>query len=331
MSVSYLKQPPAMLAVFLEPFNRFINDNSLTEITVNRPGELWTESSKGWICHDMPELTYDHCRQIATLVASYNGRNESPIISGTLPSGDRIQVVIPPAVEPNTVSITIRKPSVIDFTLDDIDKNGGFALYEKVGLVLKDFEKQLLTLLDQHRIKEFLALAVKHHRNIILAGKTGSGKTTVMKALTKCIPQNERLITIEDVHEVFLKEHKNKVHMFYDRDNTGGITSKQALESCLRMKPDRILLAELRGSESWDYLKAIGSDHSGITTMHAAGAVESFAQLASLIKDSPTGQHLDSDYILRRLHTTIDIVLYYQNRKLMEVYYNPEKKLELLA
>lgn len=181
---------------------------------------------------------------------------------------------------------------------------------------------------------EFMDLAVRSQRNILIVGKTGSGKTTVTKSLIRSIPLDERLITIEDVHELFLHQHPNKVHLFYSREDEGGskVTPKQALASCLRMKPDRILLAELRGDESWEFIKSVNTGHPGsISTMHANGAFEAFEQLTALIKDSRTGAHLDTGYIKHRLFTTLDIVLFYHKRKLREVYYDPNLKLKYLT
>ncbi len=98
------------------------------------------------------------------------------------------------------------------------------------------------------------------------------------------------------------------------------------------MKPDRILLAELRGDEAWEFVKSVNTGHPGsISTMHANGAYEAFEQLTALIKDSKTGAHLDVAYIKNRLFTTLDIVLYYSKRKLKEVYYDPEHKRKLLG
>ncbi len=322
-------QPTGMLAEYLLPLQGFLNDDSLTEICINRPREVWTEGSQGWQRHDMPELSFMHCRQLATLIASYNGKSvsiDNPVLSSALPDGERVQVIIPPACEASTVSITIRKPSMIDKTLDELDAEGAFkeVKYEDEGL--KPFEHELLALKAENKIKEFLDLAVRSMRNILIVGKTGSGKTTVTKSLTRSIPVEERLITIEDVHEIFLNNHQNKVHLFYAREDEGGskVTPKQALASCLRMKPDRILLAELRGDEAWEFIKSVNTGHPGsISTMHANGAFETFEQLTALIKDSKTGANLETDYIKNRLYSTIDIVLFYHKRKLREFYYDP--------
>jgi type IV secretion system protein VirB11 len=98
------------------------------------------------------------------------------------------------------------------------------------------------------------------------------------------------------------------------------------------MKPDRILLAELRGDEAWEFIKSINTGHPGsISTMHANGAYEAFEQLTALIKDSRTGAHLDTAYIKHRLFTTLDVILFYHKRKLQEIYYDPEFKRKQLG
>ncbi|WP_167496607.1 P-type DNA transfer ATPase VirB11 [Desulfopila sp. IMCC35006] len=329
-------QSTEMLDEYIKPLVEFLNDSTLNEVCVNRPGEIWTEGENGWTCHKSDSLDFSYCRQLATLIAGYNKKSispEKPVLSATLPGGERIQIIIPPACEASTVSITIRKPSKIDKTLDQLETEGSFEEYEDVPDDLKPFEHELVKLKQEKRIKEFLDLAVKRHRNILIVGKTGSGKTTITKSLTRSIDPKERLVTIEDVHELFLHHHPNKVHLFYTREDESGakVTSKQMLASCLRMKPDRILLAELRGDEAWEFIKSVNTGHPGsISTMHANGALETFEQLTALIKDSKTGTHLDTKYIKERLVTTIDIILYYNNRKLREIYYEPEKKRQKL-
>jgi len=330
-------QSSAMLDEYLIPIQLFLDDDALTEICINRPREIWTEGHSGWKRYDMPELTFQHCRQLATLIASYNGKSisaEKPVLSAALPNGERVQVIIPPACEQNTTSITIRKPSVIDKTLDELNTEGAFQEVSMTQDGLKPFEHELLQLKGENKIKEFLDLAVRTQRNILIVGKTGSGKTTVTKSLIRSIPLDERLITIEDVHELFLNQHANKVHLFYAREDEGSskVTPKQALASCLRMKPDRILLAELRGDEAWEFIKSVNTGHPGsISTMHANGAFEAFEQLTALIKDSRTGAHLDTNYIKHRLFTTIDIILFYHKRKLREIYFDPNLKLKYLT
>jgi len=330
-------QSSTMLDEYLAPLLPFLQDSSLTEICVNRPFEVWTEGRSGWSQHAVPYLSFAHCRQLATLIASFNGKaitSDKPVLSASLPTGERVQVLIPPACEAFTVSITVRKPSIIDKTLEELDREGAFTACADVSDDLQPFEQELLRLKEQRSVMAFLDLAVRRHRNILIVGKTGSGKTTVTKSLIRSIPAVERLITIEDVHELALNHHGNKVHLFYGRDDEGGapVTAKQALTACLRMKPDRILLAELRGDEAWEFIKSVNTGHPGsISTMHANGAFEAFEQLTALIKDSRAGAHLDTAYIKHRLFTTLDIVLFYQQRQLREIYYDPGYKRQQLG
>lgn len=327
----------SMLEEYLLPLASYLTDKDVTEIAVNRPGEVWTESSQGWQTFDAPDLSFEHCMQLATLIASYNNKAitaHKPIMSASLPTGQRVQVIIPPACEGRTVSITVRNHSDEDKSLEQLEAEGAFANYEVVKDELQPFEHELLKLLKERRIPEFLDLAVTSRRNILVVGKTGSGKTTVAKSLIQRIPASERLVTIEDVHELRLRKQKNKVHLFFTREGEGSfkVMVKDALAACLRIKPDRILLAELRGDEAWEYSKSVRTGHPGsISTAHANSAREAFDQLTSFIKDSATGAHLDATYIKHILYTTIDIVLYYDKRQLREIYYEPEFKREQLA
>jgi type IV secretion system protein VirB11 len=114
---------------------------------------------------------------------------------------------------------------------------------------LLPFERELVELKDAGRYADFLRLAVRKHQTIVVSGKTGSGKTTFMKGLVEEVPKHERLITIQDTAELTLPNHPNVVHLFYSKDaqGTARVTAKSLLEACLRMKPDRIFLAEVRG------------------------------------------------------------------------------------
>ena len=141
----------------------------------------------------------------------------------------------------------------------------------------------------------FMRLAVRARKNILVSGATGSGKTTWTKALIREIPGDERLVTIEDARELALEGHPNHVRLYYSKGDQGlaRVTPKQLLECCLRMRPDRILLAELRAEEAFDYLRNVNSGHPGsITSVHATSAELAFEQLMLLVKQSAGGQGL---------------------------------------
>src|SRR6185437_12623554 len=170
-------------------------------------------------------------------------------------------------------------------------------------------ETELIRLLNSKNYESFMRLAVVSRKNILVSGATGSGKTTWTKALIREIPAEERLITIEDAQELVLDRHVNHVRLFYSKDGQGlaRVTPKQLLESCLRMKPDRILLAELRSEEAFDYLRNVTSGHPGsITSVHAASAELAFEQLVLLVKQSPAGRELPREDIKQFLYLLVD-------------------------
>lgn len=214
------KQSSEMLAEYIEPLLVFLDDDILNEICVNRPREVWTEGSGGWKRHEAPALNHQHCRQLAILIANCNGKSISkgkPVLSAALPGGERVQVIILPACEPHTVSIKIRKPSLADKTLDELEDEGAFdeVLIVDVKGDLLPHENELMKFRNAKKIKEFLNTAMKHGLKLINVGKTDSGKTTISKSITNCIPKHERLVMVEDVHEIFLNEHPNKLYFLF--------------------------------------------------------------------------------------------------------------------
>lgn len=320
----------------LGPLDEALQEPGITEVAINRPGQYWLEGPNGWLSRDAPSLTYDACSRLATLIATFNHKRIGqlqPVLSGQLPAGQRAQVVLPPACRANTVSLTFRRHNPRVFSLNDLDEGGSFKLYKPRPVGLQEFERELLELKNSGRIAEFLRLAVRTHRNIGITGATGSGKTVVTNALMQEIPLTERLITVQDVSEL-RPPHPNVVELFFSREEEGGhtVSAKTMLASCLRMKPDRIIIAEIRGDEAWEYLKALGTGHRGsITTWHADSEREAFDQLAAFVKDSKTGAHLDIEYVKHRIRTTIDIVIHYSKRQLEGIYYDPEARLRRLV
>ena len=304
----------AVVRELLSPFAPFLDDGSLYEVIVNRPGQVLTEGSGGWRTHDLPELSFEKLMRLARAVASFSHQSideTRPILSATLPGDERIQIVIPPATTRNTVSITIRKPSSVTFSLDDLEEREFFSETRKANDDASGQDQNLLALYRAGRFKEFLREAVIARKNIIISGATGSAKTTLSKALITYIPKHERIISIEDTPELFIPQ-PNHVRLFYSKGAQGLSTAgpKELLESCLRMRPDRILLQELRDGTAFYYVRNVNSGHPGsITTVHAASAELAFQQLALLVKESEGGRNLDRDDIDKLLRMSIDVVV----------------------
>ena len=287
----------------------------LTELCINGPGEVFLETGQGWTCQAVPSLDFDWCWRFAKLVANYTRQrvDEShPLLCGALPSGERVQIAMPPATLQGRVAISIRRPAQTRWSIDDLAETGALRDTRAVCVPGDPIEGELRGLLATERYAAFLRLAVRSRRNILVSGPTGSGKTTWTKALIAEIPPDERLITIEDAPELALDAHPNHVRLFYSKDDQGlsRVTPKQLLEACLRMKPDRILLAELRSEEAFDYLRNVNSGHPGsITSVHASSAALAFEQLVLLIKQSPGGRGLARRDIRCLLRGLVDVVI----------------------
>jgi type IV secretion system protein VirB11 len=344
--VASFTRPPAVaessaLDLTLRALRPVLTDREVTEICINRPGEAYIETREGWRCEPLAFATFEWCQSLARLVANSTRQRidaESPLLSAALPGGERIQIVLPPATTPGTVAITIRRPADEVWTLDELERRGVFRATRRACDAPDGTENELLRLLEAKEYQAFLRLAVERRRNILVSGPTGSGKTTFTKALIREIPAGERLITIEDAKELVLDGHENHVRLFYSKDDQGQarVTPKQLLESCLRMKPDRILLAELRGEEAFDYLRNVNSGHPGsITSIHAASAELAFEQLVLLVKQSRAGQELAREEIKHLLYLLIDVVVQFgiehRQRCIKEIWYDPARKHRTLA
>lgn len=320
----------------------------VSEVCVNRPGEIWVEAGGQWVRHEAPSLDLEHLLALATAVARYCEDDVSdlrPILSAVLPSGERIQIVMPPACEPGTVSVSIRRPAEERFTIPELENKGLFEHVQECGQQveppqLPHIECELLSYLWSGDYAEFLQLAVRRSKTIVVAGRTSSGKTTLMKALALEIDPQERLITIEDTPELSLPDHPNRVHLFYsseDRDSADAIvTPTTLLRSCYRMRPDRILVAELRGSEAREWVAAASSGHSGsITSVHAGSCDLAFERIAQMIAPTDPGGRAS---LVAELRGVIDVVVHMDNdtvsgrgRHVTAIHYDPQAQLDALA
>jgi type IV secretion system protein VirB11 len=317
----------------LEPL---LADPDVTELCINRPHEVFLETRGGWRREVLPFADFDWCRRLAKLVANWTRQRideSAPLLSASLPTRERIQIVLPPATTRGCVAITIRRPSDETWSISDLARRGAFRATRRADESGDPVEKDLQALLAAKEYEAFMGLAVTSRKNILVSGATGSGKTTWTKALIRHIPQDERLVTIEDAQELVLDRHPNHVRLFYSKDDQGlaRVTPKQLLEACLRMKPDRILLAELRAEEAFDYLRNANSGHPGsITSVHAASAELAFEQLVLLIKQSPGGRHLARSDIRSLLYILIDVVIQCgverHERFVREIWYDPQRR-----
>ena len=327
----------AVLDHYLAPLRPFLEPDAVTEVVVNRPGEVGVEAAGQWGWQEVPELSEAWLRTLAIAAAAFTRQDvdaEHPICSTVLPGNERCQIVLPPAVPSGAISLTIRKPSRRRMGLEDFEAAGLFAAATAVRGDEVDATDVALTALRQAGDwSGFFRLAVESRRNILISGATGSGKTTFAKGLVELIPAHERLLTIEDTRELVVP-HRNAVHLLYAKDGQGLAKTgpKDLLESALRMRPDRILLQELRdGAAAFFFLRTVNSGHPGsITTVHADSAALAFEQLTLLVRESEGGRDLPRDDIRSLLHLMVDVVV--QMRKadgrfqMTEVWHDPARK-----
>lgn len=314
----------------LRPLQKFLNQEGITEISINRPQEVWTELNGEMTCHEVSELDFEHLESIAKLVAKHSEQKisaETPLLSATLPQGYRVQIVLPPAVEQGLIAISIRKQALLDITLDDYEKLGAFSAINKKTELEIATENQLQILYKKKLYRDFIELALLLKKNILISAGTSTGKTTFLNACLKVIPLEERILTIEDAREVKVP-HRNCVHLVASRGGQGlaKVTPQELLEACLRLRPDRILLGELRGAEAFSYLRAINSGHPGsLTTIHSDSPNLAFEQLALMVMQADLG--LERPQVLEYIRSIIPIVVQLKrgekgHRYISEIYYS---------
>jgi type IV secretion system protein VirB11 len=277
------------LRTYLAPLAFLLERPDVTDIFINTPGEAWVETISGRIeRHAAPQLTETTLLRLARQIASLSHQGvsrEHPLLGATLPDGERVQIIAPPATRGPLV-IAVRKHVVADLNLDDYERTGAFVGTRTDGQSdAAAIDAELRDLLKENRTSDFLRMAVHHRKNIIVSGGTSTGKTTFLNALLKEIPREERLILIEDAAEVQL-DHPNAFGLIAVRGENGEtrVTADDLVQASLRMRPDRIILGELRGGEATSFLRAINTGHPGsITTIHADSPRGAVDQLSLLV------------------------------------------------
>lgn len=299
----YLESYLSVLAPWLER-------PDLTDIYINKPGELWFEmlGFPPELCM-VPELTSELLlrlvKQIAA-VASQGINREHPLLSASLPDGTRVQAVIPPATR-GDVAIAFRKHVSVGLSLDDYRTNGAAAHTSTISC--GGSNRATSPISDDADVIDMLRNAVREKRNILVSGGTSSGKTTFVNALIREIPTNERLILIEDTPELQV-DHQNLVGLIAARGDLGEaeVSAADLLVASLRMRPDRIILGEIRGSEATTFLRAINTGHPGsISTIHADSPERAIDQLALLVME--TGTRMGWDDVIRYVKNSVGAIV----------------------
>src|SRR3990170_1178432 len=276
--------------VGLGPIDAMIRDPSVSEVMVNAPGEVYFEREGIIYLSDIQFRDADHVQRIIERIVAPLGRRvdeSSPMVDARLPDGSRVNVIIPP-VSPKSPTITIRKFRVDKMTIEDLIATGSLP----------------------RELAEFFRACVQVRLNIIVSGGTGTGKTTILNALSSFIPDTERIVTIEDPTELRLQQ--GHVVSLEARpaslEGKGEVTQRDLVRNSLRMRPDRIIVGEVRGAEAFDMMQAMNTGHEGsLGTVHANSPRDALARIENMILMA--GLDLPMRAIREQITSAIHIVM----------------------
>jgi type IV secretion system protein VirB11 len=295
------------LEAYLAPLAPWLADPAVTDLYVNRPGELWVERLGGVAERiEVPALDETNLWRLARQVASQASQGvsrEHPLLSAVLPDGARVQVVAPPATR-GGLALAIRKHVVSDLSLSDYVEAGAFAQTLKPAV---SPDAALRALLDAGDVRRLPGGRRAAGKNIVISGGTSTGKTTFLNALLKEVPLDQRLVLIEDAPEIKLA-HPNAVGLVAARGEQGEarVTTEDLLQASLRLRPDRIILGELRGAEAFSFLRAVSSGHPGsMTTVHADDPAAAIDQLALMALQA--GANLRRADVVDHVQRVVDV------------------------
>jgi len=272
------------------PIDELLQDDSVTEVMVNGPHHVYVEREGKVTLTDVRFLDDDHVMRTISKIIKPLGRKvdrQWPMVDARLPDGSRVNAIIPPC-SIDGPSITIRKFSKERFTVDDLINFGTMT----------------------EGMAQFLKACVVSRLNIVIAGGTGSGKTTLLNVLSGFIPDNDRIVTIEDAAELQLAQsHVVRLETAAaEPDGMGRVTIRDLVINSLRMRPERIIIGECRGGEALDMLQAMNTGHDGsLTTVHANTPRDTLSRLETLVLMA--GMDLPLSVVRRQIVSAIDLIV----------------------
>ncbi len=275
----------------LGPIEPLLADPNITEVMVNADDAIFVERAGKLYQTEARFLTVPHLRQVIEKIVSGVGRRideSSPMVDARLPDGSRVNAVIPPLAVDGPM-LTIRKFAKEAYTAPDLVKFGTF----------------------NHQAADFMDACVRGKRNILISGGTGTGKTTLLNVVSSFIPTDERIVTIEDAVE--LRLHQRHVIRLEARpanvEGKGQIAIRELVRNSLRMRPDRIVVGEVRGGEALDMLQAMNTGHEGsISTLHANTPRDALARLETMVMMA--GLELPAKAIREQIASALDLIIH---------------------
>ena len=272
------------------PLERLLPDDSISEIMVNGPHEIWIERRGLLSLTDLRFSDESHLRRIITKMVGQIGRRideSSPMVEARLPDGSRVHAIVPPLSLTGPL-LTIRKFAQNRFAMDEL---------VQIGTV-------------SQAAADFLARCVRADLNMLISGGTGTGKTTLLNALSAAVPGGDRIITIEDAAELQLsQEHVLRLESRPKNiEGEGEITIRDLVRNALRMRPDRIIVGEVRGAEALDMLQAMNTGHEGsLSTVHANSSRDALSRLETMVLMA--GFDLPVKAIRQQVSSALDVIV----------------------
>jgi len=333
LDVKKLNFNEAGQGVMLRPLQKYLENKDVEEILINRPNQVYVEKFGEMSRVDVPEFNRAYLNDFFKIVAIANHQTinkDNPLFYGSLQDGSRITLVAPPTAGDYTLSI--RRQVVNDIPLekyrDDnyysdmkplINLDNDLELLNEVDLALIKQYKNLIAKYGKCSKEEyselshqFIVSVVRARKNIVFSGGTSSGKTTYLNACIKAMHEDDRIITLEDTREISITKQHNFVSLLA-KSKGGGVEEspvemKDLVKACLRLRPDRIIMGEIRSGEIMDFVRASNSGHNGsITTVHADNPRMAFKAMASMYKHNNIV--MSDDEIMDDLKSTVDVVV----------------------
>ena len=276
----------------LAPLIPWLADGEVSEILINQPGEVFIEKRGEMTRFDVPALNRTHLRHLSTFIANENKQNldeKCPLLSGNLFDGTRVQLVMPPASK--YMALSIRRQSIKKMELSDFSKTNfytramAFDVNKPASAYASDADKDLLALFKQEDWPAFIEQAIAAKKNIVISGETSSGKTTFLNACARSIDSASRILTLEDTYEIDIP-HQNQLNLRAVKSGDGQantLSMQDLVQAALRLRPDRILMGEVRGREIMDLISSASTGHEGmLTTIHAPNPRVAFMRMIQM-------------------------------------------------
>jgi type IV secretion system protein VirB11 len=298
-----------LLEDVLSPLRPWMSDHETEDIAIQGPGKAWVYQSGGWSPHDV-DIDLDALEEIPKLAASFRQQDLGLILDTYLPTRERLNACLPPTVEAGSISLTIRRPSSKLPLFSEVNERYRTANWHEWRPDARaQNDAELLPIFDSGDFEAFLRAAVRHRLGIIMAGETGSGKTTFSNMLATEIDGSERVITIEDALE-FVVPQPNNVRLLYSQDDSTGIGLGQLIKAGLRQRPGRLIIQEIREPEAaWLFVHHSPAHRGSITTIHGDDAPSAARRLYGYCKGSEVGGRYDAPELIQALSDAVDVIV----------------------